>query len=301
MNNGTFIDIMDKINNVAKSKGYQNGIAWANKAVEAKTINQYDLAAFEGCHHLRNLMAHGFSRDIVISNETMNIAKTFYRCITMPAPQPQSVVQSKVLSATAEKPDPDAFAKKGDYVFFVANYSREYAYYADENQNKIWTFPFSSYSSDPANFINRHINEFKSGGSKLYVIRPKTPIDPKKYNKKNAYCVSSERQEFRTDSKGRQFISLRFKYADYYNSDYRKSVFENIDCEVYYARPECFSTENPWPLHVSDESFDKYLTRENLWEAPTRFEPKTYPKYFLHKYMDWFDANGLDANGDLPF
>ena len=297
MNNGIFIDIMDKINNVAKSKGYQNGIAWANKAVEAKTINQYDLAAFEGCHHLRNLMAHGFSRDIVISNETMNIVKTFYRCITMPAPQPQPVVQSKVLSATAEKPDPDAFAKKGDYVVVL-----------DKNNYK---YPLQIYKYDTVynsfmrkyeeNFvsmysINTYIDPSTVDGN-IYILRPKTPIDPKKYNKANAFC-ENESKEIRYDSNGRQFVTVRIKYVNF--RSYEDGIWDTVDCEVYHARPECFIEKDPFPLHVGSESITKYMENENLWGCPTNFQPKKEKKSFLYHSWSGSRLENL-ADGDLAF
>ena len=81
MYNQDFIDIMDKINSLAKSINYTNGIAWAKAATENNRLNTYDYSAFDGCHHLRNLMAHGFARDIIISNETMQIARMFHLSI----------------------------------------------------------------------------------------------------------------------------------------------------------------------------------------------------------------------------
>ena len=76
-NNDLFIDTMDKINTLAKSRGFVNGNDWAKTATRKNAISEVQLSSFENVHTLRNLMAHGHARDIVISPETLSITMHF--------------------------------------------------------------------------------------------------------------------------------------------------------------------------------------------------------------------------------
>ena len=84
MYNELFIDTMDKVNAFAKQIVYTNGIAWARSQMESKCLNSYDYNILSGCHDLRNLMAHGFARDINITLETSQKAQLFFEAISKP-------------------------------------------------------------------------------------------------------------------------------------------------------------------------------------------------------------------------
>ena len=104
---------MDKINTIAKTMKYTNGIAWARSAMENKKLNEYDYKLFENCHNLRNFMAHGFSRDISVSAETLQIVKLFYEQIKQPK-QTQGL-QSTILEKENSLGN-KLFVNKGDFV-----------------------------------------------------------------------------------------------------------------------------------------------------------------------------------------
>ena len=252
-NNDSFIYVMDKINSIAKSKDYQNGIAWANKALDNGIIGQYDHSAFDGCHHLRNLIAHGFARDIKITDETLNIAKTFFSCITGAEPA-AGLGGSKVLANTP-RVDPDAFLKAGDY--YVVR-RRDFPLYHHSEYAKVYRYGRGD--------VPRGLDEYAC----IYVLRPTVPIVEKR---KGIFCIISK-DDFTVDAKGRQFVSVKFIQSDHSPSVYKDCVYDNIKCEIYLARPECFNVENPFPLHVGPESQSAYISFEKPWQAPTEFSPQ---------------------------
>ena len=95
MNNNKFIDLMDKINVIAKSMNYTNGIAWARDAFENKKLSQMEYTDYEKCHYLRNLIAHGGACDIQISDNTLQIANAFFAAIS--AKPAEASTQSKIV------------------------------------------------------------------------------------------------------------------------------------------------------------------------------------------------------------
>lgn len=113
MFNKEFMDTMDKINTIAKTMKYTNGIAWARSARGNKQLNEYDYKLFENCHNLRNFMAHGFSRDITVSAETLQIVKLFYEQIKQP--QQTNALESTVLKKENSLGN-KLFVNKGDFV-----------------------------------------------------------------------------------------------------------------------------------------------------------------------------------------
>ena len=82
MYNQNFLDSMDRVNNIAKSMGYQNGVAWARKQKEDGRISEYIYEIFNDCHSLRNLMAHGYSADINITLQTMQKVQSLVETIS---------------------------------------------------------------------------------------------------------------------------------------------------------------------------------------------------------------------------
>lgn len=79
--NNQFMDYMDLINNIAKEKGFVNGINWSSEAKKAKELSFLQHLEHEKCHKLRNSVAHGNARDISVSRETFHITKEFLKRI----------------------------------------------------------------------------------------------------------------------------------------------------------------------------------------------------------------------------
>ncbi len=72
-----FEDLMDNINNIAQGYGFINGIDWARMALNNKIISYSTFKKYENAHILRNRFSHGNARDINVSYETYQIAKSF--------------------------------------------------------------------------------------------------------------------------------------------------------------------------------------------------------------------------------
>lgn len=79
--NDKFRDCIDKINNIAKSKGWQNGKDWAVFAVKFHLISESIKVDYDSCHELRNSMSHGNAKNIAVHQVTYSTAKTFLKII----------------------------------------------------------------------------------------------------------------------------------------------------------------------------------------------------------------------------
>lgn len=79
--NDKFRDCIDKINNIAKSKGWKNGKDWAAFAVKFHLISESMKVDYDNCHELRNSMSHGNAKNIVVHQATYSSAKTFLKII----------------------------------------------------------------------------------------------------------------------------------------------------------------------------------------------------------------------------
>ena len=79
--NDKFRDCIDKINNIAKSKGWTNGKDWAAFAVKFHLISESMKVDYDNCHVLRNSMSHGNAKNIVVHQATYSTAKTFLKII----------------------------------------------------------------------------------------------------------------------------------------------------------------------------------------------------------------------------
>lgn len=79
--NDKFRDCIDKINNIAKSKGWKNGKDWAAFAVKFHLISESMKVDYDNCHVLRNSMSHGNAKNIVVHQATYSTAREFLRII----------------------------------------------------------------------------------------------------------------------------------------------------------------------------------------------------------------------------
>ena len=79
--NDKFRDCIDKINNIAKSKGWKNGKDWAAFAVKFHLISESMKVDYDNCHELRNSMSHGNAENIVVHQATYSTAREFLRII----------------------------------------------------------------------------------------------------------------------------------------------------------------------------------------------------------------------------
>lgn len=76
-NNGAFVDTIESINRIAKSKGYVNGAAWAQTAADKGQMTQDEYNRYRDLHTMRIRYAHGNARDIFISDETLEEARMY--------------------------------------------------------------------------------------------------------------------------------------------------------------------------------------------------------------------------------
>ena len=79
--NDKFRDCIDKINNIAKSKGWTNGKDWAAFAVKFHLISESMKVDYDNCHVLRNSMSHGNAKNIVVHQATYSTAREFLKII----------------------------------------------------------------------------------------------------------------------------------------------------------------------------------------------------------------------------
>lgn len=79
--NDKFRDCIDKINNIAKSKGWKNGRDWAEFAVKFHLISESMKVDYDNCHELRNSMSHGNAKNIVVHQATYSTARAFLKII----------------------------------------------------------------------------------------------------------------------------------------------------------------------------------------------------------------------------
>ena len=79
--NDKFRDCIDKINNIAKSKGWKNGKDWAAFAVKFHLISESMKVDYDNCHVLRNSMSHGNAKNIVVHQATYSTAREFLKII----------------------------------------------------------------------------------------------------------------------------------------------------------------------------------------------------------------------------
>lgn len=269
MYNNQFIDIMDKINSIAKSKNYTNGIAWARTSCENKKLNSFDYSAFEGCHDLRNLMAHGFARDIQVSGETMRIAQAFYSSIRAFQNEFIQASTSTILDQEDRIRSHDLIVREGDYVIAV-----EKIRWIRPNVQDIYSWkPVNGHLGDiykvvggkKLQFVCKNpdkcspISELTNKYEKFYVVRPHPSII-KKYRNDIArgyffHTVGNIRTE--QDADGRCILSIEY-VKRFYDSDKANLVKDTVF--GYLAHPDCFKEFDPKPLYcLGPETEMEYL------------------------------------------
>ena len=272
MYNQEFIDIIDKINSLAKSMNYTNGVAWARFALDNKMIDLYDYNEFENCHYLRNLMAHGHLRDINISSETMQIAKTFYSNIRnnqvekskmVPA---QAPVQSTILQQEDRLKNMQLMVKEGDYVIAMLKekhvrypYSRErFEALSWHNKGKGKTYTigeiFKVVGKDrmlqDLRYRKLHdIQELLPKYKDFFVFRYNSPVlQSQNPNARKIVYVVDEPQPFK-DKNGQCKVHFKYEIVWYDNASAKHwSNTGTVAPEGYIAKAECFKKENPEPL-----------------------------------------------------
>ena len=119
-NNSLFLDIINKINIDAKAKGYINGKEWLGEAQRAGEVSPQDFNKFQSCHYLRNIIAHGGGVQLIITDESINVAQAFLAKITVsnvyrikPTATPSTVTTTPVVMHSAAPVEPEG-PKLGD-------------------------------------------------------------------------------------------------------------------------------------------------------------------------------------------
>ena len=79
--NNKLEDTLDNINNIAKGKGFVNGVDWAEHAQRKGEITYGLFMKFKNAHDLRVRFSHGNARDISCSRETYELVKDMERRI----------------------------------------------------------------------------------------------------------------------------------------------------------------------------------------------------------------------------
>ena len=117
MYNQQFLDVMDKVNSIAKTLGFTNGVTWARKQLENARMNEYTFEFCSSCHDLRNLMAHGYAMDINISAATLQKAQMFLKAIS----NPYANHNAMFLNTNSHiNPNMHLEVQVGDYVIIMA-------------------------------------------------------------------------------------------------------------------------------------------------------------------------------------
>lgn len=243
MNNGTFSDVMDRVNVTAKSMNFTNGISWARNAYENKKLSLLEYSDYERCHDLRNLMSHGCARDIRISDETLQIANAFYAAITgtpepAKAPAPPQEPKHKCTYTPI---------RVGDYVIMMRSQKRYWSNFsvtpdvADQEQRQF--NPGFVYRVEDK-YLNLYALTAPKGGygerrwlmdhsDCAYIFRTKQELDiPGKalYIIEKPLCT-------KTDGK----LFLTFRYVQY-NPQEKEPQVLTMTCEGYLADPFTFTT-----------------------------------------------------------
>lgn len=269
MYNQEFIDIIDKINSLAKSMDYTNGVAWARFALDNKMIDFYDYNEFENCHYLRNLMAHGHLRDINISSETMQIAKLFYSNIRnnqiekIKMVSAQTPLQSTILQQEERMRGENLLVKEGDYVIAMLKekhvrypYDRErFEALSWRNEGKGKTFTigeiFKVVGKDrklqDLRYRELHdIQELLPKYKDFFVFRYNSPVlQSQNPNARKIVYVVGEPRPFKGQN-GQCKVNFEYEIVWYDNTNTKHwSNTGTVSPEGYVARAGCFRKDNP--------------------------------------------------------
>ena len=254
MNNSTFIDVMDKINSLAKEMNFTNGIAWARKALDDEKLSSYDYGFYDNCHHLRNLLAHGCARDINISTETLNVAYVFYKqlqdAFRLRFEAPQPVVRSRVQQDEGNRKKQDAIVRVGDYV--VAPYSDGFGKKAH------YIYRVVNDKEHLRSLTTRKIFDVSaviSQGKPVYVLRPDYNFEPMPGSR---YEVTLEPYAYTPTGNPDKYM-VSFWYNETRGKQVYHRTYDNIG---YLARLECFRNMSPMTMCLDpDDRSEEYMRK----------------------------------------
>ncbi len=324
-NNELFIDTMDKINSLAKSRGFVNGINWARTAAGTKLVNELELSAYENIHALRNLMAHGSARDISISNETLSEVLGFLSKIMSSTLRPAPVAPKE---QTVDFSNP-SYVQPGDIIFlpffqgfvdFAKGGIKPTNRFGEAviSYNGFYPFPnFDSPASEIAGvfgqvtqnsvsfFVYDHFNlvSFPSADIDLYyiVLRPNDELKALILNKKADLLVTEYKL---SDGKFSFKVVQEKTVRDYYNKTITKYEVSDHNCRAFCIKIG-FTEKNRVAANEShyklkNGMFIAFPPKGNqpyAEEVDTRF---TGLRYFCKSYSK--DSCAFpDAINDLPF
>ena len=257
-NNSKFIDIMDKVNQAAKNKDYKNGIAWAREAFEQKKIDQLTYNAYDKCHTMRNLIAHGAACEIMVSDTTLESANAFYQALTEePAEAPQPVQKPQYRPAKTP-------VRVGDYVIMLRYEKRYWSNFAttpdetDQEQRQFTPgFVFrvedkdlNLYSLTAPNGDYAERRWMMEHSDRAYIFRTEQELD---IPGKSLYVI--EKPEC-SKADGKHLIT--FQYVQY-DAQEKDQQVQEMTCEGYLADPYTFTCLCP---EVSDRD-DRTATIED--------------------------------------
>jgi hypothetical protein len=278
MYNQKFLDTMDKINSIAKTIGYQNAIAWARKQLENGVINEWTFNSFNNCHELRNLMAHGASMDINISNETMQKAQSFLNSISRPYATNNNTIIRNVSSNSIKNANLEV--QVGDFV--VIMYKNKIKLTSSANYNNLIEVGtlFKVIEIANQNIIIEHLNSstiydynalkcassfnFDDG---LYVFKTNV-IGFTPNNNQPVYIIG--RPELNKNIKGAPFIHFEFTTDSPYSSPfcppcrYDNLEIRRVSAKGYLAHIDCFDQSKSKPLlDFTQNNENEYLNKTN--------------------------------------
>lgn len=239
MSNRLFIDTMDKVNAFAKQVGFTNGIAWARAQKENNRLNSYDYEIFSGCHDLRNLMAHGFAKDINISSETLQKAQLFFRAISTPytVNGGQSIVFNNVKSYN------ELEIQLGDYVLARKREGSRYEIFRVVGTSSR-SIELRDLSNNYVSSICTYDYDFLNHG--FFVVRDNS-FDP---NWRRGHYGEYVDAEIST-SNG---CTITFRYLDYGDGSSNKKTFNG-----YFAHKHCLYKECGILLMGPGENKEAYM------------------------------------------
>lgn len=261
-NNSKLFDLMDAINQTAKSKGYTNGISWAREALEQKKIDQLTFNGFEKCHSLRNMMGHGCASEIQISDKTLEIANAFYQAI---APEQPDIPGQTTSPKAEEKPAPKYYYPRrspirlGDYVIMMRNEKRYWGTFsttpeetAEEQKEFTPGFVFRVENKDMKLYSLTAPNGdytdpiwMMEHSDRAYIFRTEQDLD---VPGKSLYVI--DRPKITRES-GKHFLTIQYIQYDGQEKD---PEVQELTCEGYLADPYTFTTPFPLIADSDDET-----------------------------------------------
>lgn len=265
MYNKQFLDTIDKVNSIAKTLGFTNGVAWARHYLDNGKMSECTFEIFSSCHDLRNLMAHGYARDINISAETMQRAIMFYNSISKPYENRNFIL----FNTSNINPNAHLEVQIGDYVIIMNKNkvmlgytSREVGYLfkvIDINQRSVVLETWNDKTLFDLNRLRNSTLDFEKG---LYVFK-NNPLGLAVNNNTPIYIINEPQLD--GGVKGTPFIRFEFMTTNpslYVGQqyDYRQLDIKKAASKGYVAHIDCFDKTKSKPLlDFSVGNIDEYL------------------------------------------